>query len=117
MKAIVNYYTFNLDSDEIVVIMEDGGVASNVCEDNIMRSEYYQDRMTKDVELDNLWDVLGEGKMYCHDWEDKNPTKKELIDDMIGWLYVATKECEFVQNDMGELNEESFSKVKALLKL
>ncbi len=123
-KQKVNYYVFDMD-DEVVVIMEDGGVAStydsgsDMNDDSGIRTEYYQERITSDMTIDNVWELLGEGKMYSKDWKDdqeENPTKEELIEDMIGWLYVATEDCEFVRNDMSEWNEENFNKIKKLLK-
>lgn len=111
----------------ITVIMEDGGVATAYNPDDYYRSNYYQDRMTSETTLDNLWDELGEGKMYWNDWNgeegkgvliDKPLTKENLdiiVDDMINWLYCSTEEHEIVKIEMGELTDESYEKVKEQL--
>lgn len=125
----IKAFIFREDNGDktITVIMEDGGVASAYNPGDYYRTEYYQDRITKETMLDDMWDELGEGKMYTTDWdgnEDENilveePITEEnfvtLVDDMIAWLFVATEKVEFVKIEMGELTEETFEQVKQQL--
>ena len=104
-------------SNEITVIMEDGGIASAYNPDGkYYRTDYYQNRITTETVIDNIWDELAEGKMYFKLWDgyeaelitEANDT---LVDDMIDWLYVSTGEFEIVKVEMGELNKESFESI------
>lgn len=117
------------DDDEgtTIVIMEDGGVANAYNPDEYYRTEYYQNRITSETTLDNMWEELGEGKMYTTDWDGTNDEHElfvdnltqenfdKLIDDMIDWLYCSTEEHEIVKIEMGELTDESYEKVKEQL--
>ena len=76
-------------SNEITVIMEDGGIASAYNPDGkYYRTDYYQNRITTETVIDNIWDELAEGKMYFKLWDgyeaelitEANDT---LVDDMI----------------------------------
>ncbi len=127
----IKAFIFREDNGDktITVIMEDGGVASAYNPDDYYRTDYYQDRITQETTLDDMWDELGEGKMYTKDWdgnEDENllidkPITEEnfvtLVDDMIGWLYCSTEKFEIVKIEMGELTEETFEQVKQQLNL
>lgn len=127
MEQIKAFIFRENDSDgSIHVIMQDGGVASAYNPDTYYRTDYYQDRITPDVTLDTIWDTLAEGKMYNNDWDGSNEERplineateaeqNQLIDDMIGWLFCATEEVEFVKVEMGELTEETFQQVKQQL--
>ena len=114
------------DGDKtITVIMQDGGVATAYNpEADYYRTNYYQEKMTPDTTLENMWDELGEGEMYWADWDGKDEPlinkatteeENQIIDDMIAWLYIATEEVEVVKVEMGELNDETFNKVKEQL--
>lgn len=116
----------------IDIIMEDGGVATAYNPDNYYRSNYYQNRLNSETTFEDMWDELGEGNMYCKDWDgeigegegngvliDKPLTKENfdiIVDDMIEWLYGSTGEqYEIVKIEMGELTDESYEKVKEQL--
>jgi len=103
----------------INIFMEDGGVASSYNPDGTYyRTDYYQNRITPETTLDNIWDELAEGKMYGKGWDgseaelitEENDT---LVDDMIAWLYASTGKFEIVKVEMGELTEEKFEQIKA----
>ncbi len=124
-KQKVNFYVMkDNDSDNTtVVIVEDGGLANAYKVDKNFKTEYYGSRITAETELENLWDELGEGKMYVQDWDgssDENPLKDEVVDDemimdMVHWLYATSEEVEYVRHDL-EWTDENFYKVKAQLK-
>jgi len=117
----VNYFTFKDEQDgDLVVIVEIGCIASTYHNGESIRTEYYQSRIEKDTQFENIWDELGEGKMYGKTWsehQEEDPTDEELIADMLDWLYVSTGAYELVENKMGEFTEENFNKAKLLLKL
>lgn len=124
-KQKVNYFVFRDNDGEniTIVIVEDGGLANAYNPENYFKTEYYGSRMTAETTLDNLWEELGEGKLYVKDWDgsdDESPLKEnkvddEMIMDMVYWLYACTEEVEFVRHDL-EWNEENFNKVKLQLK-
>ena len=88
------------DSEEIIVITEDGGVATIRDvegyvdgdfggKDRKSTTDYYQGRLnSKMIDEDNIWESLGEGKMYWNDWKTPfdNP---EHVEDALNWLCVG----------------------------
>jgi len=87
------------DGDEITVITEDGGIACIREVDELDEgdgrqavTDCYQSRFdNKILESGNIWEILGEGKMYCEDWQTPfdNP---DHIQDALEWLCMG---CEF----------------------
>ena len=82
------------DSEEITVILEDGGIATirDVDEDEDGRksvTEYYQDRFTQEGldSCDGVWGEVGEGKMYCGDWKTEASDPAHIV-DALNWLAV-----------------------------
>lgn len=103
MKAKVIFYSDN----EADVFMDDGGVATFHHNEEHMITTYYQNRVIPEMlnEEETIWDVLGEGKSYARDWEDKQVVDDEMIEDATNWLclgceisirkfYINTKEIE-----------------------
>ena len=93
----MKYRLIETPGDSIVVILEDGGIAdihyAEPHEDSPNRksvTEYYQTRFTQeDLDSeDELWEILGEGKMYYEEWDTpyNNP---EHITDALNWLAVG----------------------------
>ena len=96
-------------SEEITIICEDGGIAcireaEPIDEDTprIATSDYYQYRLCdmdlsliadNDEECIDIWTLLGEGKMYCDDWEDKAFNSFHAIRDALNWLGHDLDEC------------------------
>lgn len=77
----------------IVYDYQDGTacMASTDCPDGHLRTEYCQERFTKD--FGDLAEELAEGELYMNDWdgsEEEFPHKtevdEEVIQDAIGWL-------------------------------
>lgn len=116
----IKYYVFITDS-ELTVIMGDGGVATAYKPEDHFKTNYYQTRLTKDSNLDTMWDKLGEGEMYWGDWDGTKLSRKDAIDDEMildaaEWLFMATEPVEFERINMGELNEDTFKQVLSELK-
>lgn len=91
------------DSEEITVLVDDGGVAcirdtDDNGEGRKSTTDYYQDRITQemlDEEL-NVWEEVGEGKMYWNDWKtDKDDPAH--VQEALEWLVAG--ETEFVVNE------------------
>ena len=78
-------------NEEIIVILEDGGVAcirDVYAEDYKTVSDYYQDRFTQEMlDNENIWEELGEGKMYCAEWQVPFDSP-ELVQEALNWLCV-----------------------------
>ncbi|HMW11076.1 MAG TPA: hypothetical protein PJ987_11600 [Bacteroidia bacterium] len=122
MTQIKAFIFRDKDSEGTInIFMEDAGVASSYNPDGTYyRTDYYQNRITPETTLDNIWDELAEGKMYGKGWDGSEAeliteANDTLVDDMIAWLFCATEEVEFVKVEMGELTEETFEQVKQQL--
>lgn len=108
MARKVKYAVIDSSDNGCLVIVEDGGIAT--CHNNgeYLITEYYQDRIEKEnVFVEDFWDILAEGKMYLHDWENKYEWDEEVVQDMLNWLYMATDEVEFVKCDLDFDNAEA----------
>lgn len=109
----VNYAVIEgIEDDGVVVIVQDGGIAT--CHNNgeHLITEYYQDRID-DESLDSedgFWDTLAEGKMYIKDWTEKQEWDEEVVQDMLEWLYATTEEVEFVKCDLDFDDNEAIKK-------
>ena len=80
---------------EITVLTEDGGIACireadaiSPNEPRIATTDYYHTRITEleSATPENLFDLLGEGKMSCDDWADEQYNSLILIQDALAWL-------------------------------
>jgi hypothetical protein len=87
MKYRINQH----DEMEFDVIVEDGGVVSVYHNDENQVSVYYQDRISEDMEPDQIWETLGEGKAYMKDWPD-GTSRDEIIRDALSWLVLPAPE-------------------------
>ena len=86
---IHDFTTFDFD-----VITEDGGVASIYQNDDGMSTMYYQTRLTDINQSGDIFEQLGEGKVYQEDWGFQHPDKDELIKDALNWLVVGETKWE-----------------------
>ena len=82
--------------DELVVIVEDGGIACIRSVDELDEGDgrqttidYYQERLTQSmIDNDTIWEELGEGDMYYNDF--KTPyTDPSHIQNALEWLCVG----------------------------
>lgn len=87
MKYRINQH----DEIEFDVITEDGGVVSVYHNDENQVSMYYQDRLTDDMDHDEIWETLAEGKADTKDWPE-GTTKEEIIQDALDWLVLPAPE-------------------------
>jgi hypothetical protein len=71
------------------VISEDGGVVSIYHNDENQVSMYYQDRITEDMDPDEIWETLAEGKAYLKDWPE-GTHRDTIILDALDWLVFPT---------------------------
>lgn len=107
MPFIVKYAVVTTDKTEMMVIVQDGGIATCHHNGSHIITEYYQDRIEKDnVGSEEFWDILGEGKMYIKDWEEKQEWDEEVVQDMLNWLYISTIEVAFVKCEIDFENDE-----------
>jgi len=108
MPFVVKYAVIPTDDTEMMVIVQDGGIATCHHNGEYILTEYYQDRIEKEnVGSEEFWDILGEGKMYLKDWEDKQTWDEEVVQDMLEWLYVSTVDVVFVKCDLDFENNEA----------
>lgn len=71
------------------IITEDGGIASIWQFAGIYKANYYQRRLTEINPDEDVWEQLGEGKVYYKEWYT-NPSKHEVISDALRWLVVSS---------------------------
>lgn len=101
MPFIKKYAVIKESDTEMMVIVQDGGIATCNHNGSHILTEYYQDRIEKDnVGSEEFWDILGEGKMYLKDWEDKQTWDEQVVQDMLKWLYAATEDVVFLKCEL-----------------
>jgi hypothetical protein len=81
----MKYRINEINEMEFDVISEDGGVVSIYHNDENQVSMYYQDRITEDMDPDEIWETLAEGKAYLKDWPD-GTSRDVIIMDALNWL-------------------------------
>jgi hypothetical protein len=95
------------DQREITVLTENGGVAcirEAEGDDRLAVTDYYQSRLTDfdGLTADNAFDLLGQGKMYCNDW-DVPYNDLGLILDALKWLAVGETSWQHTESLFNEL--------------
>ena len=95
-------YRIVQQDDDVNIIVEDGGIASfHNSSGKYFLIEYYGDRITSEMNSDNIWDKLSEGKMWCNEFPLDTP-KIIMIQDALDWLVVG--ENKFVEDNTLFLN-------------
>ena len=101
MSHNVKYAVIPTDETEMMVIVQDGGIATCHHNGSHIITEYYQDRIEKDnVGSEDFWDILAEGKMYIKDWEEKQEWDQEVVQDMLEWLYISTVKVVYIKCEL-----------------
>ena len=83
------------DSNEIVIIIEDGGIADIYHTGEYFLTTYFQARVTPEkLRTDDIWegDLLQECKQYSKEWEGEKHITTEMIIDACKWLDVSFDE-------------------------
>lgn len=108
MPFVVKYAVIPTDDTEMMVMVQDGGIATCHHNGECILTEYYQSRVEKEnVGSGDFWDILAEGKMYVKDWVDKQIWDEEVVQDMLNWLYVATDDVLFVKCELDFENNDA----------
>ena len=85
----MKYRIIEYSNTDFDLITEDGGVASIYHNGDNFISNYYQTRLTEIDENEDIWEQLGEGKVYCKDWSQED-NKQSMINDALSWLVVSS---------------------------
>ena len=93
MKYRINQF----NEMEFDVIVEDGGVVSVFFNDENQISTYYQSRIREDMDPDEMWISLGEGKAYVKEWPVET-SREEIIQDALNWLVLPAPD-EWILDD------------------
>ena len=94
----------NSDTLNLTIVVEDGGIASAYDSGDEVITEYYGHRLDE-IDGEDVWNELSNGKMYIKGWEDHRPTEEELIADALDWLvFPAPKKWELDNNIYSHLN-------------
>jgi len=108
MPFVVKYAVIPTDETEMMVIVQDGGIATCNHNGSHILTEYYQNRIEKDdVGNEELWDILADGKVYCKDWEEKQTWDEEVVEDMLNWLYSSPVDVVFVKCELDFKDNEA----------
>lgn len=111
----MKYYVLNTGED-LLVITQDGGVGTATIDDReFVFSEYYQSRLTKESNFETFYDDLGEGKMYCKDWNEAGKEKRDfdqdVVQDIVDWLVCSTEPIEMIRVELEGFTEETFKTI------
>jgi hypothetical protein len=113
VKFLVVLPTENDSEQNTLIVCDDGGVATLHHNGEHIIAELYQNRITKDTDLSNMFDELGEGKMYIQDYPNDDVVHPSHIKDCAKWLYVADFDnlFSFEVVKEGEYNLSTFLKI------
>lgn len=93
-------YRLITESDEITVVIEDGGIACIRAAEPVddkprtAVTDYYHTRITSIDPADNLYEQLAEGDMSCTDWPTESFDSHEVLQDALQWLAVGNTDWE-----------------------
>lgn len=90
---MVKYRLFAVTATSYSILMEDGGVACVELheDDNYVYVELYQSRLcVNDLNQTNIFDTLGEGKMYRKEYRNVTNVNDEVVlSETLAWLVVG----------------------------
>lgn len=89
----MKYRIKQIDEKEFDVITEDGGIASVYYNEDGYNTMYYQSRITDAYCMDDVDDVLSNGKAYVKEW-GHHVNIDDVIKDALSWLVVGEKKWE-----------------------
>jgi hypothetical protein len=114
MKGLVLFVSSKASSEVIEgsIVLEDGSVATFHHNGKFMITEHYQGRVTSKTE--DLWDELGEGKMYVQEWHDYQSFNSRMLNSMVIWLTGARDALMALEFQVVKSEEEE-SKIKKYL--
>ena len=92
MKTI-KFLVINAKSSDkdVTVVCEDGGIACLHFNGEHMLVTLYQNRITPETDLENLFEELGEGKSYIEDYKGENDVTPQMILDCMNWLFKSSE--------------------------
>lgn len=87
-------YMVEMDMDgDIIIRVEDGGIANIRYNEENFVTDYYH---TRDKNILPDWQKLAEGKISSKDWsEDITDVSEEMVKDALNWLYMSTEKVIF----------------------
>jgi hypothetical protein len=96
----MKYRILEYSNTDFDLITEDGGIASIYHNGDNFISNYYQTRLTEIDENEDIWEQLGEGKVYCKDWSQED-NKQSMINDALSWLVASSTPINWeIDNDL-----------------
>lgn len=84
----MKYRIKQIDDKEFDVITEDGGIASIYHNEDGYNTMYYQSRITDAENMDEVDNILSNGKAYIKEWGE-NADKDSIIKDALSWLVIG----------------------------
>jgi hypothetical protein len=112
-------YRIITETDEIIILTEDGGIAlireaADISDDQPRTAvtDYYHSRITEyeEVDADNVFELLAEGDMSAKDWQTTVFNSDETINDALNWLCLRQKEWSPCNNLFAEIFPTSATK-------
>jgi hypothetical protein len=99
----MKYAIDRTDLTDVLIIADDGSVATIHYNEEGMTSTYYQDRAGKFTFDDEMWASLSEGKAYLKHWAETELDER-MIQDALNWL--CPTEDSWVEVELYELANE-----------
>jgi hypothetical protein len=100
----MKYKVLEISNTDFDIITEDGGLVSVHYNGDNYISDYYQTRLTEIDPDEDLWEQMGEGKIYHKDWNPE-ANKEEMILDALKWLVVSKEPINW------EIDNNLFNKI------
>jgi len=100
----MRYAIDKTDPTDVVVIVEDGGIATIHDNQDYMITTYYQERADKFTFDHDMWTTLSDGKAYLKDWIGEKELTETMIHDAICWL--SPFAADWIEVDFDELTTQ-----------
>ena len=81
----------NTSENDVTIVCQDGGVAYLHNNGNHMLATLCQERITVDIDFENLFETIVDFKQSIRDYTESEPTAK-MINDCMNYLFVSTAE-------------------------
>lgn len=91
------------DLQDVIIITEDGSIATIHYNEEGMASTYYQDRVGKFTFDDDMWSSISEGKAYAKYWAETELNER-MIQDALSWI--SPTEESWTEVDLHQLANE-----------
>lgn len=79
-------YSIKMDGSEMILITQDGGIATFHQGDGVLLTTLFQSRPHRFDFTDEMWETLSDGKVYIKDYEGLTEPNQQVISETLEWL-------------------------------